>query len=201
MNNKPTLYILWLVFRTYMIALPFLIAFCACGSEPGPGLQIINLSEYPDSFAESIIQATQDVSGVNIGLSGFTLTMTAHVGDSCGAPGEASACTNLQSQHIYSPFVSADSLPVAVRQSNLNVDAAGLLCHELGHIYFYQASGDGDPKHAHSEWYNYSQPGTICYAVSQVFNVEASPNYAIGFDASACAAAPRSSRPRLRPST
>lgn len=162
--------------RIHTLGCAWIAALVGCDGEALPPLQIVNESSYSEAFARAIVADVEAQVDETLDLGGFTLHMTAHAGDGCGAgPDGGTACTNLETHHMWTPFVTASSLPVVVSQARLNFDAAGLLCHELGHVYFYETTGDGDASHMHTEWYDYNAPGTTCYAIASDFFQPSSP--------------------------
>lgn len=43
----------------------------------------------------------------------------------------------------------------------LNGSSAADLAHELGHVYYYQTTGDSDHNHTHQEWFDDYTIGSI----------------------------------------
>ncbi len=136
-----------------------------CGSAPLAPLRIVNESTYAEQFALDILSATADVAGDDIALDGWRLTMREHVGGGCA--GDA-GCTNVGLRTINAPFPHPDEL--GWTPETMRATIAGVLCHELGHAYFYESIGNSDHDHAHNAvWFDYNAPGSVCYEVATRF--------------------------------
>lgn len=153
------------LFNLARVALPMLVLF-GCGSTPNPP-RWVNTSTYPTSNAEDVWATTEAVAGAAIDLDDYTIYMWPHVGGGC--PAGVAECTNPEAHVLNSAWPTAAELNST--QEATNRALAGLFCHELGHVHFFEVSGDSDHNHLQTSWgYDYNTPGTVCYSVSQMFS-------------------------------
>lgn len=69
----------------------------------------------------------------------------------CNNNSEAWGCTSIENKTIDFVWISYD--PHHPTDEEMNGASAGILAHELGHVYYYETTGDADPNHKHTEWF------------------------------------------------
>ena len=134
---------------------PMLVMVCGCGAEMPP-MQMVNNSSLSSELFDEVIATTEAVAGDAIDLSGWTLNVHSAVGEGCTG---AAACSNMGLKTINIPAPESADIGTI----------AGVLCHELGHVWFYQQTGDSDHDHEHmTQWFGYNIEGSVCYRVADL---------------------------------
>lgn len=108
--------------------------------------------------------------GSPIDLHGYTLTVWDTVADAqraCIAV-DGVACTVIGDSHtIDTPWPSEYG---SYDTATLDAISAAALAHELGHVYYFETTGDSDAAHTHTEWFDVNDPSTVCGRVYDAFN-------------------------------
>lgn len=141
----------------YRVA-PLALMLCACGTAP-QGFEYRNGSQISDARIEGAIDLTQSLAPRAIGLNGWVLTVfdtQTELENYCDP--EALGCMNPGSHLIGTSWPD---------DPKFNPASAAVIAHELGHVYYYNTTGDLDYAHEHSEWFDLAVPSSIC---SRVFD-------------------------------
>lgn len=138
----------------------------ACGASGQNDLSIVNDSMWSETLALDVIATTEAIAGDGLNLSNYTLHMRAHLGDGC--VNDDAGCSNVGARVINVPF--PDPVELGWTQDVTRATIAGVLCHELGHVWYFEREGDSDHNHVHAaEWFDYNAAGSVCYRVANEF--------------------------------
>lgn len=132
-------------------------------------LDVLNGSHVSDGVIYSVIDYVNEVAPAHVNTDNYTLTVHGTVEESmeaCGGEGEV-GCHNKGLKYIHTPWPSEYEDYDA---ATLNAISAYTLCHELGHLYYYNTTGNSDHNHTHTEWFDGNKVDSVCGKVYDKYN-------------------------------
>lgn len=142
----------------WSLILGFLLLGSACGTDTHviQPLDIYNdTTVVSDKYIQEVISFVNTITpnGETINLGDYWLGVWATkdtLVKNCADNSEAWGCISLENKTIDIVWISNDS---AATDEEMNGASAGILAHELGHLYYWQTERDADPNHKHTEWF------------------------------------------------
>lgn len=160
--------------KTFLVLAIAMLAACGGAEQTATSpVDILNGSPVvADETIQAVIAATQAIAQSEIDLDGYTLTVFDSVEGSHEAcskfSGESAVgCTVISTKEIDTPWPVEFS---GYDRATLNAISAAVIAHELGHVYYFQTTGDPDATHSHDEWFNKDDATSVAGRVYDQFN-------------------------------
>lgn len=120
-----------------------------------------------DAQLAAVISLTNTLAPSPVDLTNYTVTVHDSVESSQAACTGDAGCTVIVAKTINVPWpVEYNGLD----RATLNAISAAALAHEMGHVFYFEMTGDPDHNHHHAEWFDLNRIDSVCGRVYDAFN-------------------------------